>query len=466
VKRNHFFALVIAVVCTVLPFAGQFYGDRTSGSLMIDFRAYYCAAKAAGAHANPYFEASIHACERVPAPPFYRVPANVTVPAPYPPYVLMLLYPLTLLPFGMAAVVWWAIVLLSFGVAALALARVTRQPVLVAWAVLVLSLGLTSLTSGNVVPLCIALLLTAAYCAQLGYIPVAALAIALAMIEPQLALPAAISAFIRFPRIRLVLVMLFALLGAASLVMSGLTQSIAYVTSVLPAHALAEVSRDNQYSLSTVVAALGVPDGHAVAIGSASYVVMAIVGIVVGVRLARDYHDPAFVLLVPPAFTLLGGSFVHTGEIAIAAPACLLLLTRAENHRTLLLAILILLSVPWMLATSAASFLAPLFPVAFLVYVLGGRDRTMALASALGSAVIILLLFLTAVHTPPHGIAQAISRPPIDPRLAEAGWRDLVLGNSTNRLAMWLLRLPTWIGLLGLVTLSVSLPRRRTLVEA
>jgi hypothetical protein len=464
--RNHVLAIVIAVICTVLPFAGQFYGDRASGALMIDFRAYYCAASASAKHENPYFAESLHPCESAPVTPFYHAPPSVTVPAPYPPYVLLLLYPLTLLPFGLAASIWWAILALALFVAAYALARVTRQPFVVAWAVLVLSVGLTSLTNGNILPVSVAALMVAALCAQLGYLPVAALAIAVAMIEPQIALPAAVAAFVRFPRIRLVLASFSALLGLASLVTSGLLQNLAYITTVLPAHALSEVSRDNQYSLSTVVSALGVSDAHAAAIGSISFIIAGIIGIVVGIRLARDYHDPAFALVVPPAFSVFGGSYVHTGVIAIAAPACLLLFVRAEKHRRLLLTALVLLAVPWIFATSAASFLAPLFPVAVLVYVLGGRDRTLALGAAVLSLAVIATLFVVALHPSTHLLSQSVTRPFIDPRLPEASWRELALGNSTNRLATWLLRLPTWIGLIAFVAASLAAVRHRTLAEA
>lgn len=458
--RNHIAAWVAVGVCTILPFVGQFYGDRQAGWLMVDFRAYYCAASAVGHHANPYFAASVHACESRPISPYYRAPANVTVPVPYPPYVLMALYPLTLLPFGVAAILWWTILVLCLLVAAYALARVTRQPFLVAWAVLVLSLGLTSFSSGNMVTVCVAALLVASLCAQLGDLPATALAITAAMVEPQLALPAAVAAFVRFPSLRIVLVLLAALLAVGSLVASGLTRNLLYLTSVLPAHALSEVSRDNQYSLATILSALGVPDTQAVIVGTASYIVVSIIGIVVALRLARDYLDPAFALLLPPAFALLGGSFVHTGEIAVAAPACLLLFSRTEGRRRMLLAVLVLLSVPWMLATSAASFLAPLFPVGYLVYVLGGRDWKVAGAAGLASIIVIGCLFALALHPAPHVVSQTIVRPPIDPRLGEAGWRTFVLGNSTNRLVMWLLRLPTWIGLVAFAFCALLLARK------
>ena len=56
-----------------------------------------------------------------------------------------------------------------------------------------------------------------------------------------------------------------------------------------------------------------------------------------------------------------------------------------REHRALLFAALLLLAMPWMLATSAAMFLAPLFPVAYLVYALWSGDRAAAFAAALAS---------------------------------------------------------------------------------
>lgn len=452
-------AWALAVVCTILPFAGQFYGDRAGGWLMVDFRAYYCAATSVVRHDNPYFVTSLHPCEAKPSAPFYHAAPKVTVPAPYPPYVLILIYPLTLLPFAAAAIVWWIILYGCTILAAWALSRIARQPFLVGWAALSLSLGLATLNSGNIVSVSVGALLVAALCAQLGQLQVMAFAIAVAMVEPQLALPAALAAFVRFPNIRLTLVLLFAILGVGSLAASGLARNIAYFTTVLPAHALSEVSRDNQYSLSTVVSALGIPDLQAVALGGLSYIIASVLGIVVGVRLARDYLDPAFALLVPPAFSLLGGSFVHTGEIAIAVPAALLFLVRTQNQRGIFLAILVLLAVPWMLATSLSLLLAPAFPVAYLIYSFAGRDRSLALAGALASFIAIAGLFFFALHSPPHPGASAAWHPPIDPRLAEASWRTLVLGNSTNRLATWLLRLPTWIGLIAFAGSAIAIMR-------
>jgi Glycosyltransferase family 87 len=452
-------AIAVAAICTLVPFGAQFYGDYAGGRLAVDARAYYCAALAQRHHENPYFARSLHECERNARAPYYRPPPNVTVPAPYPPYVLALLYPLTLLPFGAAVVAWWLLLGIALALAAYALARVAQQPLLVAWAAIALSAGLMSLSPGNMMPLALALLVVAALFAARERFIVAAAATTLAMIEPHIALPAAIALFVAIPSIRFPLAIGGALLASLSVASGGVTQTISYFTAVLPAHALAEVSRDNQYSLSSVLTSLGVPDASAALLGGVSYLVMTSLGVLVALRLARRYADPAMVVLVPPAFALLGGSFVHTNEIAAAVPACLLLFTRAQAYRSCIFAALVLLAVPWMAATSATLFLAPAFPVAYLTYVLGRRDRTMALAAAVASFAAILALFELA-STPGGHAVTAYLRPAIDPRLAEASWRTFVLGDVTNRSIMWLLRLPTWAGLVALIASAALLARK------
>jgi len=467
--------VAVAVICTILPFAGQFYGDRAGGWLMIDFRAYYCAALAQREGLNPYFAASLNDCEHQTPAPYYHPPRNVTVPAPYPPYALAFFAPLTLLPFGVAALAWWIVLALCLALAAYALSRIAAQPLTVAWAALVLSLGLASWTSGNVVLFAIAALVLAALFVQEGNSWAATVAIALAMIEPQIALPAAIALFVACRPLRLKLAGAVAILGIICVLVAGVAQTSFYLTTVVPAHALSEVSRDNQYSVSTVLSALGASDSSAVLAGSVGYIVMSVVGIAVALRLARIYNAVALVVLVPPAISLLGGSFVHTGEIAAAVPAALVLLNLRSGsvilrsarfdfaqHRLRarlegwLLAALILLAVPWMLAVSAVMFLAPLYPAAYLAYALWGRDRTLALAVAVVSAAIIFGLFSLVAVPAVHALGHARVHPPIDPRLAEAGWRELVLGNTTNRPIMWLLRLPTWVGLLAFAAAAIT----------
>ncbi|HEY6325518.1 MAG TPA: glycosyltransferase 87 family protein, partial [Candidatus Cybelea sp.] len=457
-RASHALALALAALGTLLPIAAQSYADRSSGWLMVDFRAYYCAALAQRDGFSPYYVQPLHDCERATPKPFYHPPAKVTVPAPYPPYALALFSPLTLFSFETAATIWWMLLAAAIGVAAYALSRVARQPLPVAWAALALSLGLTSFSSGNVMPLAVAAIVVAALCAACGRLGPAAFAIAVAAVEPQIALPAALGLFVAYSAMRIPLCVAGLALAALSVWSGGLTQTVAYVTAVLPAHALAEVSRDNQYSLSAVLAALGVPDASAALAGSLSYTAMVALGAFVAVRLARRYDNAAFAALVPPAFALIGGTFVHTEAIAAAVPACLLAYSFAPAQRAWLFVTLLLVAVPWMMATSAALFLAPLFPVAYLAYALW-RDRTVALAAAVASLALIAGLFAVA-QVPVHALAHAHAFPPIDPQLAEASWRQFVLGNVTNRPAMWLLRAPTWIGVIAFALAAFALSRR------
>jgi hypothetical protein len=455
-RLQTFVLVAVAIVCTILPIAGHIYGDRGSGWLMVDFRSYYCAALTERRHLDPYLVHPLHECESSTPRPYYRAPKNVTVPAPYPPYVLMIISPITLLPFQWAAIAWGAFMAAMCALTMIVLSRITQLPILVSWAALALSLGLESLPTGQIVPLCIAALALAGLFVQRGRPELSALAVTLAMFEPHVALPAAVALFIRYRASRLVLLTAFAFLAIVSITFAGPAQNVEYITKVLPAHALAEVSRDNQYSLSTVVASFGVRDTAAVAIGNVSYAIMLLIGVILALRLAHRFAEPSFLVLVPPALTLLGGPFVHTAEIAAAVPACLLLVAHVERHRGLLTLLLIALAIPWIEATSVALFLAPLFPAAILAYLLVGNGRVWALSVALVSACIILPLFLLAQSPAGHEHFIGGAHPTIDPRLAESSWRALVLSNSTNRPVMWLLRLPTWLGLTALAAVLVN----------
>jgi Glycosyltransferase family 87 len=452
---------LVAILCTLLPVGMQTFADGRAGWAMIDFRAYYCAALEQRTGGEPYFAAPLHACEATTPSPFYRASRNVTVPAPYPPYALALLAPLTFLPFTAAAVVWWLALLAAIVVAAWALSLLCERPFLVGYAAFSLSLGLTCFSEGNVMPLSVAAITVAALLCRRGHFAASAVLLAFSMIEPNIALPAALGFFAAFRKARVPLaVCALALLGI-SMLDGGVAHNVQYLTMVLPAHALSEVSRDNQFSLSTIVAAFGVADRTAVLAGSISYIVMVAAGVVAGLRLSRRYEDGSFAVLIPAAFALVGGTFVHTEAIAAALPAALLLYTRAPEYRSwAFFGSVFLLAVPWMFATSVALLLAPVFPVAYLTHKLWSRERARWATVALMTLIAIIGLFAVASATS-HATPISLARPEIDPRLAEAAWRDFVLGDSTNRLAMWLLRLPTWIGLVSTAALGLALTKPR-----
>ncbi|HEY1682744.1 MAG TPA: glycosyltransferase family 87 protein [Candidatus Tumulicola sp.] len=454
-------AALIAVICTLLPIGAQTLADRHSGWMMIDFRAYYCAALAQRERFDPYLVEPLHTCESMTPLPFYRAPDRVTVPAPYPPYALALLAPLTFLPFPIAAALWWSLLAACITAGAWALSKLIGRPFSIGWAAFALSLGLTCFPGGNAMPIAATAITFGAFFLQRGRALAASACVAIAMVEPNVALPAAIGLFVSTKSARVSLIVGAALLGALSMLAAGIPLNFEYLGTVVPAHALSEVSRDNQYSLSTVVAAFGLAEKASAMLGAASYLLMTFVGVIVGLILRRRYRDPAFAIVIPTAFALLGGSFVHTEAIAAAVAAALLLFSRTNELRTLSIAAVLLLTVPWMLASSMALFIVPILPVAYLIHQLWNRERVAWASGGVAAAAIIAVLFVFASAPAPHVIPQLVQTHAfIDPKLAEASWRNFVLGNVTNRAATWLLRAPSWLGLILVVGVAITLCRR------
>ena len=68
--------IALAALCTLLPIGVQMAADRHTGWLMVDFRAYYCASLAQRERANPYYTEPLHGCERDTPAPYFRAPAK------------------------------------------------------------------------------------------------------------------------------------------------------------------------------------------------------------------------------------------------------------------------------------------------------------------------------------------------------------------------------------------------------
>ena len=119
------------------------------------------------------------------------------------------------------------------------------------------SLGVASLPFGEIVPIAIAAICACAYFAGRGNWQRAAIAGAVAMIEPHLGLPVCVALAVWAPATRLPLAICLGVLAAASVITLGPAVNLEYFTSVLPAHALSEAARDTQFSLTSVLASLG-----------------------------------------------------------------------------------------------------------------------------------------------------------------------------------------------------------------
>lgn len=418
-----------------------------------DFRAFYCAGTLLAHGVNPYAGAPLYACESMPQPfGLYHARSAVAVPAPLPGYVLLVFAALSVIPYPLAVLLYaFASLLAGVGCAVL-LARSARIAMTAAFAALALPLWLVAAPYGETVPFALFGLIAAGANLTRGRYTRAASFLALAAVEPHLALPAILGGLLWERRLRAALAIMLALLALADVAAGGPALALEYVTRVLPAHALAELPRSTQFSLAWVAFALGASPRAALTAGDVSYVVTTVTGIVLGAALARRLREPSLALFLPAALAPLAGVFVHPAQMAFALPAALLLTARTHGAaRTAALSAVVLLAVPW-LSVAAQPWL--LFAVAcvtaaFVWNLPGVGGPSLALRTALGAVLCAGLLALALRRWP--AVPQALGAPAISPDLTQASWAAYVYAHESSRsLGVWIAKLPTWLGLLSL----------------
>lgn len=436
------------ILATLLALGGQTYIVARTGFLVGDFRAFYCAARVASYGNDPYHTQPLGACESGIGPKlFFHKNPGVTIPAPLPPYAITVLAPLARLPFAVAAIIWVLLLLLAWIAGVAALSRFARVPWEFALAALGLCLGALSLPFGEVVPIAVGCTCVAGYFAWRGRWRAAAIAAALTMIEPHLGMPACLALFIFAPKTRVALIACAAVLGAVGFFALGPAVNVEYFTAVLPAHALSELTRDTQYSLSAVLAAFGIAPSLALRLGMLWYVAMVAAGIIAGGKMARQTGNAAWIACAPPAFAVFGGTFIHITQIAAAVPAALLLaLSAPARYRVWTGVALLALIVPWGWVVSPALIVAPLVPVAFVAAQLWKDNAKAVLAAGcIGAMLVFGLQHLYTIATPHFGaMTHAFS---IASNLPEASWSAYSQRSSGGSLAAWAVRIPTWAAL-------------------
>jgi len=395
-----------------------------------DFRAFYCAARTLGEGRDPYLTEPLRSCEQASARAFgLRMFDGLVLPAPLPPYALAVLIPLARLDFRVASPLWLFVSLVAFAASCVLAARLARRPTAVTTLALLGPLAYVSLPLGQIMPAVVALLCGAALALRARRSWLAASLCALATVEPHVVIPACIAAFISCSRTRAAFVLCGCCAVLASLWFGGPILIAEYGARVVPLHALSQVDDfPIQYSLTAVARALGASTYNALLAGSISYAILVALGIVVSQRLARHFRDDAFIVLVPPAFAVLGGTFVHLAQIAVAAPALLLLashLPRRTPARGFAIAASIALAVPWSTVANESPFANAIWP-----HAVAPRSVTLPFHSA--------GLFAEQTET--------------------TFYRGGGYGSNGGPLAIdAAFKLPTWFGLLCFSTLAIGL---------
>lgn len=449
--------MLLATVCVFALF--QFSGRIGHGNFDLypayDFGIFYCAGKALHNRADPYAVEPLRTCEKRVERSGY-LPDVVAEPAPLPGYSLAIFALLSLAPFWAAKAAWLIIECVALVVSAVLLARMTRLRTVAVFAILFLADAMLSITWGQLPPIAIAALICSAYFLRKERYWPAAVAAAIALIEPQLGLPAVLGVLIFVPRGRAAMGICLALIGATHVAVLGWPLALQYFTDVLPGQALSEVTAADQFSFTWFAHYFGAPDSLATRAGTISYGIMLIVGLAAAARIARKLADQAVLVLLPTAIVLVGGSYEHQIQIAAALPAALLIGCSFQGRmRVLFLATAAALAVPWFSALDSRLLLiaSPLALFCFVAF--GWPEPRLVKRLELGvSAALLCVLVLAGLRTLPIGAAQPSPTPPqtvTQRSLASASWESFIRSDpalSSSGPRVLVPKLPTWGALL------------------
>jgi hypothetical protein len=421
--------------------------DSVPWQRMVDLPDFYCAGQAVLQHRNPYLSSSLQSCERAAGSIAARGTAYVA-PAPQPPFDFPAFALLAKLPYRGARIVAASAIALAVVVTALAL-RSLGVPLAASLAALALSDFFVGIFQGQIYPIAVMLVALAAAALAGRREGLAGFFAALSLIEPQIGLPVCIVLLLWARGSRRALLATLCIMIAIGIAAVGSAAAMQWALQVVPANARAEASAWGQYSLTSVLTAAGVPVGVSLILGSIWYVLMVAVAAWAAQRLSQKLHRGELLVLVPAAFCVMGGSYVHIEAIAAAVPLALVLAVCAPaSLRWLIAASLVLLSIPWIFAQA----LKPLFfPAVLVIAVLCAALQLRARLSAAFLVAGALGLYLIALHTPPP-LAQAHSGAGTGSALASNSM-PISGFDATREIA----KLPTWAGLATLFAASVSL---------
>jgi hypothetical protein len=427
------------------------------------FKAFYCGGRSVLDGVNPYAIEPLRECEhRVAAA---ALPPYAVEPAPLPGYALVPWALVATLAPAPALWLYFAILVLALASTSWAIGKLAAlDPALVAlslFAVWFLNVSFNELPPIATAGIALAALMLAQRRPWL-----AALAAGAVAIEPHLALPLWISLFCFAPSLRLPLISVGAALALADLAIGGPATALGYFAQTLPAQAFSEVYANDQYSLTHLAAAAGVGASTALRIGVVSYLLMAGAGIVTAQRIARQ-SGSEYLALVPPAFVLVGGTFLHDIQFMAALPLALVLLGRTPAPNRVVAVAAILLAVAWNEATSRFFLLlsaTSAFVTAWIAFPKSARRVAVCASVAVVAAVMVV-----AVNRLPAAPGAPLLDPPAAAALAPGdqaarAWSLYVTSSpalSTPTARTFARKLPTWTGACLLAAFCIAYGRRR-----
>jgi hypothetical protein len=288
----------------------------------------------------------------------------------------------------------------------------------------------------------------------------AALATAVATIEPHVGLPACLGLFVFMPRARVPLVAFGGAFALLSLATVGPQTSLEYFTTFLPLQAHAEVYAADQYSLTRVLFLAGLSPSTSLLLGTISYAVAIAAGLLAARTFVALGASRAVVVLVPVAAAMFGGTFIHDVEIASALPAAVVLAPRSLLARLAvsLLAMqwgYVLRNVIGLLVTATLGVVTFGLPQARLWQRLVYAGVTIVLLASIAVAVVPLVHASALRGTP----AVAMTATTMSSIPWEWSIRLAPVSLDFDPRQLWL-KIPTWLALLAIPASALELRAR------
>jgi hypothetical protein len=443
----------LAICARQLAWSPLFHLDRQ----LVDYRVFWCAGQAALDGADPYLTEPLRTCEQRYGTPAVTASPNLVMPFVLPPYDVPAFALLARLPLTVSGLLFTVLGVVALIAGIVLVARSVRVPLALSAAALSMSVGLPSLVLGQIVPFELAALAATAFAVSRRRDALAGACAVLTLFAPHVGAFVVLTMLVLLPRARLALGIGIAALGLVTVFAGGPART-SYLAA-LAQQAAAEARSNEQYSLTFALTFFHTPAGVALALGTVSTCVMLVAAVLLS-RAAYRAGATSAVVYLPAACAVLGGTFVHITQIALAVPAALLFHEHAPDRtsRALGSSAVLLLAVPWPDAVLVKAALAPALVVLGVTtwYAFGGELRRTA-------AVVVAcwLLLIPIENRPPPAVPVAVLERSPGTVLASVSWMQAVRQRTSFAPRDLLVKLPTWAGLLAVVG-SAFLSARRT----
>lgn len=466
------FILMLGVL-SVIVVVGHFRTYAGHGFVPDDFGAFYCAGKVVLHRQDPYRVEPLESCERDLGSVDDRwkslVNESGVSPAPLPAYDFVPLAALATMPVHAAVTLFGLLLLFATTVIAYCLARMSALPPIAAFAIAFMGVTYGASQSGQLAPFAIAAVAAAALLLRLGKQQLATITASVALLQPQFGLPVLAAMFVFIPRVRLTIAAIVLALLVCGLEALG-TRGLLEYFSVLPIHARSELNSPVQYSFTWLAHVLGADAHAALLAGSASSVALFIFCLFVLARSGEQASRTGAVVLLPAAFAVLGGTFIHTHQISVALLAAIILVQPATALFTPMLGAA-LLTVPFastQLSTFSAipSLVLTVMAVWCVVFFPSHASglRTAAKSATITGILVTALIVLFFIIRPAHAaganasVSTSVYHADAIASLQAQQVNDAEAQQDRTPLSYYLLlKLPTWVGLAMTLWFSSSM---------